>query len=234
MKLLRERAREVRRLYYEIVEPLFSYPRHKESLASLLGPQTCYEECLSAQELSEALESRHVCVLGPLPSRPEGCEVYGAPEGGLGRALELGVRLTYVTGDMDAEEGLASLALLTVPFLLIHLHGDNRERVLLFSSLLRRRGVLYTSQVDAVGCVLPLGGFTDGDRAVIAAMLMGAEAVKAYGYDFSAPFRGRKPEAAMRDKGLKLLAAREILFRSAVLLGYSVEEGTHMTFLRRR
>ncbi|MEN2999656.1 MAG: hypothetical protein ABDH61_03690 [Acidilobaceae archaeon] len=231
---MRERARELVGLYYEIVEPLFSFPRHRESLAHLLGPHLCYEECITLELFREAVEGREVCVLGPLPSTPKGCQLSGAPEGGIERALEAGLPLSFLVADLDAEERLLRLAIDTVPFLFVHLHGDNRERFLLFESSLKRRGVIYTSQTDSIGCVLPLGGFTDGDRAVIFPMLAGARAVRVFGYDFSRPVMGRKPQVSRGDKALKLSAAREVLRRSAELLGYDVEEGEVITLSRRR
>lgn len=232
MRLLRERARELVGLYYELVEPLFSFPRHRESLAHLLGPSLCYEECITLELFRGAVEGRDVCIIGPLPSDPRGCQLFGAPEGGMGRALEAGLPLSFLAADLDAEEGLLRLAIDTVPFLFVHLHGDNRERFLFYESSLRRGGVVYTSQTDSVGCVVPLGGFTDGDRAVIFSMLAGAKTVRVFGYDLSRPVRGRKPLISTRDKALKLSVAGELLRRSAELLGYEVEEGEAITFAR--
>lgn len=233
MRLLRERAKRLVGLYYEIVEPLFSFPRHRESLAQLLGPQTCYEECMTLEMFREAVEGKDVCVLGPLPSAPRNCQLLGAPEGGLERALEAGLPLAFLTTDLDAEERLLRMALDIVPFLFVHLHGDNRERFLFFESSLKRNRVIYTSQSHSLGCVISLGGFSDGDRAALFPMIAGARSVRVFGYDFSKPERGRKPEVSMKDKALKLSVAREVLMRSAELLGYDVEEGEVITFSRR-
>jgi len=161
-----------------------------------------------------------VCVAGPAARLDLDCDVYAAPEGGLGRALEAGVRLLYVAGDMDASLRLLAMAPYAAEAYLAHLHGDNWAR-----TPPRGAPLLYTSQAPASNpCILGPAGFTDGDRAAVVAMLLGAEEVVLDGYWGEADSGHKDWRGA--GKPWKLAAAREALRAAAAALGYREEPGS--------
>jgi uncharacterized Rossmann fold enzyme len=68
----------------------------------------------------------------------------------------------------------------------IHAHGDNID--LISSNIPKIPGiVLGTTQSIPIGRVMNIGGFTDGDRSVLMAKLLGAKKVYIHGFDFSNP-----------------------------------------------
>ncbi|MEM0140687.1 MAG: hypothetical protein QXN66_01435 [Thermoplasmatales archaeon] len=68
----------------------------------------------------------------------------------------------------------------------VHAHGDNIDKLAQFVP--RMKGlVLGTTQSVPVGAIRNIGGFTDGDRSVIMALLMGAKEVNVFGFDFNEP-----------------------------------------------
>ncbi|MFG1446585.1 MAG: 6-hydroxymethylpterin diphosphokinase MptE-like protein [Thermoplasmatales archaeon] len=68
----------------------------------------------------------------------------------------------------------------------IHAHGDNIQK--LREVVPRIKGtILGTTQSIPVRAVRNIGGFTDGDRSVIMASLLGAKRIFIHGFDYSNP-----------------------------------------------
>ncbi len=68
----------------------------------------------------------------------------------------------------------------------IHAHGDNIGKILEFVPILK--GVLLgTTQSIPFGTVRNIGGFTDGDRAIIMGKIMGAKTINVYGFNWDDP-----------------------------------------------
>ncbi|MEM0130207.1 MAG: hypothetical protein QXW75_01940 [Thermoplasmatales archaeon] len=111
-------------------------------------------------------------------------------------------RYDMIVTDLD---GPAHLILRGNFLKVVHAHGDNIDRI---ADLVpgMEGSILGTTQSIPVGSVRNVGGFTDGDRSVIMAVLMGAERVKIYGFDF------KNPVDEPRDKKImKMNVARDIL-----------------------
>jgi len=221
------RANRILDLYTLLVEPIMGYPRHRESIASLQGPPLCYEECLTLEDLISRLEDLNVCILGPLSGfNREDCDVIAAPEGGVEHVLTSGIKPLYVTGDLDIELKMLDIILSISRTALIHIHGDNIERILAYKSKLSTTRIIYTSQIPTTTCTLPLGGFTDGDRAIIIAMLAGARIIKALGYNFEKPTYNHKSVRFHDEiKNTKLKLALKMIEESARILGYTIKRG---------
>jgi len=64
----------------------------------------------------------------------------------------------------------------------IHAHGDNVKLLKKFVPKFKK--VIGTTQTRPIGKILNYGGFTDGDRAVFIAELLGAKAIFLVGFDF--------------------------------------------------
>ncbi|MEM1995569.1 MAG: hypothetical protein QXT54_00835 [Thermoplasmatales archaeon] len=108
-------------------------------------------------------------------------------------------RYDMIVTDLD---GPANLILRGNTLKVVHAHGDNIERIV--NLVPRIEGsVLGTTQSIPVGSVRNIGGFTDGDRSVIMAVLMGAERVKIYGFDFENPVDEPKDKKIMKMKVAK-------------------------------
>ena len=214
-----ERASKAARLYYKVVEPVMGYPRHREYLAQLAVGVDCWLVARMLGELHDSIAGERVCIIFPGHESPGDCRILGAPESAVLYSLESGKRLDYITGDLDASLRLVGHYTTAARFRLIHLHGDNIERVKSLSTSIAP--FIPTTQVDPTGCVVNLGGFTDGDRAIMVAMVMGASEV------IVKPLPGRirgehKDYKDTWSKALKLELGLRLVDEAARLLGYRV------------
>ena len=79
----------------------------------------------------------------------------------------------------------------------IHAHGDNIQK--LREVVPRIKGtILGTTQSIPVRAVRNIGGFTDGDRSVIMASLLGAKRIFIHGFDYSNPVDGPRDVKFMK------------------------------------
>ena len=79
----------------------------------------------------------------------------------------------------------------------IHAHGDNIQK--LGEVVPRLKGtILGTTQSIPVRAVRNIGGFTDGDRSVIMASLLGAKRIFIHGFDYSNPVDGPRDVKFMK------------------------------------
>lgn len=173
------------------------------------------DPCLAVWRLSRAV-NRGVCILGPGPlGDVRGCPALAGPEPAIHHALETGRRLAYLTTDLDSSLRLLGMAEYAAVYKLVHVHSDNHYRLHLARGW---SGVVYTGQVEAPG-VFPLGGFTDGDRAVVAAMVLAAPWIKVLGYT-------RRQTGWYKDWGWgkpgKLEVAARIIAHVSGKLGYTL------------
>lgn len=110
-------------------------------------------------------------------------------DGAAGRLRELGVVPHVVVSDLDGDPDALAWAAAQGAHMVVHAHGDNRRAL---ASLLPRLGPLVhgTHQVEPGPELEPLrnvGGFTDGDRAVMLCEELGGKAALLVGFDFDAP-----------------------------------------------
>ncbi|MGC8727430.1 MAG: hypothetical protein ACP5RG_05460 [Thermoplasmata archaeon] len=87
----------------------------------------------------------------------------------------------------------------------IHAHGDNIDKMIEFVPLIKGI-VLGTTQSIPFEPVKNIGGFTDGDRAIIMGKIMGAKIVKVYGFNWDDPV-----DEPREIKRRKMLIGKEII-----------------------
>lgn len=231
LKKLLAKAEKAVEFYYNLVEPVMKHPRHRETLCGCICDlDLCWSSALALEELREEIEGRRVCVIGPLAfNRDLGyCEAVGAPEGGLVPLLEAGIKPLYVAGDLDLDSKLLTLLLETPRVLLAHIHGDNFYKV---AEVLVKRSasvftkIVITTQVRTCGCSVSLGGYTDGDRAVLLPIVLGAEEVVVHGYSFDrASFLHKATAVAIDYKNVKLSLASRMIKEVSAAYGYTLRE----------
>lgn len=241
LKKLLARAERAVEFYYDLVEPVMRHPRHRETLCGCICDlDLCWSSAMMLEELSREIERRRVCVAGPLAFNLDlnHCDVIGAPEGGLLPLVEAGVRPLYVTGDLDLDSKLLSLLFEIPRVLLVHIHGDNFSKVL---ETVKKRSVslstkiVVTTQVRTCGCSMSLGGYTDGDRAVLLPVVLGAKEVVAYGYVFNkASFLHKASAVAIDYKNLKLSLASRLIKEISATYGYTLRETSDGTVVLMR
>jgi 2-amino-4-hydroxy-6-hydroxymethyldihydropteridine diphosphokinase len=132
-----------------------------------------------------------VTIVGCGPSL-EGARVDGlvvAADGATEWLREQGVAPAVVVSDLDGDPQSLEWAAKRGAYVLAHAHGDNLQAIHDVAPRLGPR--LYgTYQGPPVPGLAPLGnvgGFTDGDRAVVLAEHLGARRARLVGFDFDAP-----------------------------------------------
>ena len=215
---LLSRALRVRRLYFKHIEPLMGYPRHREHLAQLSLDVDCNLVVGLLDKLYSVVSHSRVCIVFPGSGGRRECSVIGGPESALLYSISSGRKLDFVTGDLDVSLKLIYYYPVASRVALLHVHGDNIERVKSFSGYIGP--FIPTTQVEPVGCVFNLGGFTDGDRAVILAMVMDADEIVVSPITVDRVISDHKDYKLDRGKKLKVDLAIRLIVDAARELGY--------------
>ncbi|MCS7121549.1 MAG: DUF115 domain-containing protein [Archaeoglobaceae archaeon] len=166
------------KLYQEIVKDL-GFNRRADEKAAKIVYEIAKDKLLDSSVL-EVLRGKDVAVVG------------GAYEGekieedfiiSAGKAVKKLKNLPniHVTDAEEDDELLLDL-LKKGCILVIHVHGDNVERLL--SLLPKLEKFVATTQSYPFDKVYNFTGFTDGDRAAIIAKRFGARKIKLYGFNF--------------------------------------------------
>lgn len=100
-------------------------------------------------------------------------------------------------------------------FLVVHAHGDNMDKIKLFTPILKQWAhLIATTQTESALPVINHGGFTDGDRALflIDNFVLNKQPVFLFGYDFGSVVGSHsKPEYA-EDKKANSMKATKMRF----------------------
>jgi len=179
--------------WYSKIINTFGYDRSKDQLATEVLSRLISHRALEPQQLKALLSGKPVLVFGAGPSLEEDlrqitkenllrkCVVVSA-DGATSALLKLakvvpGAVVTDLDGDINdllRADGFGSV-------MVVHGHGDNID--LLQRYVPKFRNVIGSTQVEPRPNVYNFGGFTDGDRAVFLAMVMGAKLVALAGMD---------------------------------------------------
>lgn len=140
-------------------------------------------------------------------------QVTVAADGATGRLRELGVVPHVVVTDLDGDPEALRWAAAQGARMVVHAHGDNRPAL---REMVPRLGPLVhgTHQVAPDRTLEPLrnvGGFTDGDRAVVLCEELGGRAAVLVGFDFDAPPSAYSHKWDPRTKPAKLAWAKRIV-----------------------
>ncbi len=104
--------------------------------------------------------------------------------------------------------------------LVIHAHGDNREKVRRVLPDINEE-VLCTTQNAPFGMIYNFGGFTDGDRAAYLADQVGARSIILTGFDFLHP--------TGKPGGDPIIKAEKLKYAERLLENLAVSRGKHLT-----
>jgi len=209
--------------WYSKIMNTFGYDRSKDQLAAEVLSRLISHRALELQQLKILLSGKPVLVFGAGPSLEEDlrqiakesllrkCVVVSA-DGATSALLKLAkVVPSVVVTDLDGDindllraDGFGSIVV-------VHGHGDNID--LLRKYVSRFKNVVGSTQVEPRPNVYNFGGFTDGDRAVFLAVVMGARLVALAGMDLGRVV-GKYSKRRVRSlevKILKLKICKELL-----------------------
>ena len=203
----------------------FSRERELSAASVVEGLLDCDAACRLTSALRSKASGAVACVVTPASRWPslKDCDVVIAVEGSLEAVARSGRLPDLLVGDLDPSlRELGMLGAIGVPYA-VHVHGDNVARVAEVLRSLAPGSYLLTSQVLTPYCILPVGAFTDGDRAAAIAMGLGAREVRVGGFTPSSPLCGHKDFCDESRKRLKMGLGWDVLLRVAAGLGYEVE-----------
>lgn len=135
-----------------------------------------------------------------------------AADGAATRLQELGVVPRIVVTDLDGPEPGLLWAADNGASMVVHAHGANAERLDLVQDLGPFVAGTYQSTPDAeLAPMRNLGGFTDGDRAVLLCEAFGVREARLVGFDFDAEPSAYSGTWDPATKPAKLAWARRII-----------------------
>lgn len=209
--------------WYKKIINTFGYDRSKDQLATDVLSRLLSHRALEPQQLKALLSDQPVLVFGAGPSLEEDLRqnakqnllkkcVVVAADGATSALLKLAkVVPSVVVTDLDGDINDLLRADRFGSVMVVHGHGDNID-------LLRRyvpkfRNVVGSTQVEPKPNVYNFGGFTDGDRAVFLAVVMGAKLVALAGMDLGRVVGkySKRQVSSLEVKILKLKICKELL-----------------------
>ncbi|MCE4606489.1 MAG: DUF115 domain-containing protein [Desulfurococcales archaeon] len=104
---------------------------------------------------------------------PENTILIGVDGASYAFFLETGRMPDIVVSDLDGPLKMYSIIQEMGRYIVIHAHGDNIYRIAYLNSLLRYAKTVITTQTEDYVCIKNVGGFTDGDRAILLALTLG-------------------------------------------------------------
>lgn len=162
---------------------------------------------------------RNVAVVGAGPSldkTPPGIlegKVVVAADGAVSWLRQGGLLPQLVVTDLDGDPDDLAWAARQGAAMVVHAHGDNRDAIRNLAP--RLAPLLYGTYQgppdDALAPMQNVGGFTDGDRALVLCEALGARAVTLVGFDFDAPPSAYSHKWDPKTKPAKLAWAERIV-----------------------
>lgn len=183
-------------IYERILED-FGFDRTgDEEAARLLSLMLTEKNTVSLSELKDRISGKPVLVCGNAPElRNELLELdlsafaIIAADGASVVLMDQGrvpeVICTDLDGNSEADIEKEILACQQGSIVLIHAHGDNRDKLEKYVPRFRR--FIATTQARPFDRVYNFGGFSDGDRCVFVAKEFEAEIIRLAGFDFEDP-----------------------------------------------
>ncbi|MGC8572410.1 MAG: hypothetical protein ACP5L0_00155 [Caldisphaera sp.] len=220
-----EKANKIINGYTDIVEPILKYPRHRELESSMeILSQICDDSfCKNLYKLYEKINNNRVCIVGPgkINNNLKDCEIIAGPEGGLINLYSLGKKMLFVTTDLDSSQKIIGNLNFLSDIKFVHIHGDNLTRVKITNAYFDN--VIYTTQILTPYCAIPIGSFTDGDRAIALSMIFNASEIYVYGFNFKKAICPHKDYCFPDYKNIKIKLAEKILTFVSKKLNYSIK-----------
>ena len=183
-------------IYEQILED-FGFDRTgDEEAAHFLSQKLTEKNTASLSELKDTVSGKPVLVCGNAPGlRNEllkidlSAFVIIAADGAAAVLMDMGrvpeVICTDLDGNSEADIEKEIFACSRGSIVLIHAHGDNKDKLEKYVSRFRR--FIATTQAQPFDQVYNFGGFSDGDRCVFVAKEFGAKSIRLAGFDFEDP-----------------------------------------------
>ncbi|NHJ04601.1 MAG: DUF115 domain-containing protein [Candidatus Heimdallarchaeota archaeon] len=185
--------------YQKICSLLAIDPKSDENTTNYLNEQLAKKSIKKTlDKLKKIIKGKSVFVYGAGPTLIEGIIdskpiiskfkekiVVIAVDGATKALLEENINIDIIISDLDGGfEALLKSYEKNQSVLVIHGHGDNKDKLISFIPKLGKNNIIGTTQTKETKFVKNLGGFTDGDRAVFFAANMNAKNIFLFAFDF--------------------------------------------------
>ncbi len=183
---------------YEKILKDFGYDRHKDEESAKLASKmvSIYDKQMRKEELSRIISGRKVLICGNAPTLESELRkiskekdifeyVVISADGATSVLLRNGILPDVIVTDLDGIIADIIYANRLGSAVIVHAHGDNREKIR--KVLPELRGFICTTQSRPIENVYNFGGFTDGDRCVFIAKEFQASSIKMIGFYFDDP-----------------------------------------------
>ncbi len=194
---------------YEAIRMDFDYEQARDEAARDALARLCQDRVLGLDDLPTA-RGRTVGVAGGASTlrsdvdELETADLVFAASTATEVLAEVGVDVDVHVTDLDKDEETTVGRSNAGQPVALHAHGDNRSALERHVPRMDTRFLLPTTQVEPVGDVVNVGGFTDGDRAAFLADALGADRLVFAGWAFEDP-------SVSREKRRKLHWAARLL-----------------------
>ncbi len=138
-----------------------------------------------------------------------------AADGATGRLRELGVQPRVVVTDLDGPVDALQWAADAGSSMVVHAHGHNQSQLDLAASFPIACGTYQSSPEDKLRPMRNVGGFTDGDRALMLCRAYGVKQVHLVAFDLDSPPSAWSGTFDPSTKARKLAWAKRIIDRVA-------------------
>ena len=227
------KTRYFKEFYRKIITGKLGFDPSRDSVASQYVSSIidCGPVEKAWRNITELSKNKEALVIGPLFQDEPACTagrgtiVIGADGSSLIYYYNTGKFPDITVSDLDGPMILYNMIIQHGKWIVVHPHGDNVYRLATFGYLLEYDKTLYTTQTEDYRCIRNIGGFTDGDRAILLAVLLGFNRIKICGFSDN-PVTLHKETPGIVDhysKRVKLELANQIIGKIKEVYGDRIE-----------
>ena len=209
---------------YSFISSKMGYSKFRDQISPLIAQLFCLSRFAHPSILEKSISGRDAFVFAAGPSLAKAISLTADIIERTNRSdrviisadpatkilIEHGIYPDVVVTDLDGDIKYISIASRAGAIIMLHAHGDNIDRIIFLSKFLNN--VVVSTQVLPIPPIVNVGGYTDGDRAILLPLRMGAKRVFVFGmdiYDELDPYKVGSVDRGV--KRLKLLIAKKIM-----------------------
>lgn len=209
--------------WYKKIIDQFGYDSSEDEKAAIILNQLLNDKLISIEDLKHKIRNKPVLIFGAGPSLESDikrisktnlfntCKVIAA-DGATSGLLKIAEKIPdIIVTDLDGKIEDLKIANRKGSIMVVHAHGDNISQLNDYVKDLKN--ILGTTQVNPIGDLYNFGGFTDGDRAVILAEVLGGTPIAMAGMDLGdiAGYYSKASVPSIKNKMMKLKFCKNIL-----------------------
>lgn len=209
--------------WYQKIIDQFGYDPAEDEKAAVILNQLLKNKKISIEEIKHKIRNKPTIIFGAGPSLESDinqiyktnlfntCQIIAA-DGATSGLLKIAKKTPdIIVTDLDGKIEDLKIANRKGAIMVVHAHGDNISQINDYVNDLKN--IIGTTQVNPIGDLYNFGGFTDGDRAVILAEVLGSNPIAMAGMDLGdiAGHYSKTSVPSIKNKMMKLKFCKNIL-----------------------